>query len=192
MNLKEVISTNLIYLRKRRNLTLEQLADILSITRQGYANYELNTRDISVEYLKKLTEFYGVTLDLITSTTLIEGTQPIVNFNSLIYNPKSNSYIFKEEPLYIENVNSSILAIKIDDFNVKLFQSTYVNVEDHEMLFNYNGKIHIGRIYPNDNGNIIIINNKPTLLNKNQSKKLVILGILLANVEKEITSDNFL
>ena len=113
MNLKEIICTNLLYLRKKHNLTLEQLAEVLSVTRQGYSNYEIGSRDISVEYLKKLADFYGVTLDAIASTTLIEGTQPIIRFNSLFLNEKTDNLEFYNESLLIENINSNSLWLPL-------------------------------------------------------------------------------
>lgn len=192
MNLKEIICTNLLYLRKKHNLTLEQLAEVLSVTRQGYSNYEIGSRDISVEYLKKLADFYGVTLDAIASTTLIEGTQPIIRFNSLFLNEKTDNLEFYNESLLIENINSNLIVVKLSPFIIKVFMTTFVNVENHEMLFIYNNIYYIGTIFYKENGNIIIVvNGKPTIINKTQSRKLTIVGTLLANVDKEILTENF-
>ena len=70
--------------------------------------------------------------------------------------------------------------------------TTFVNVENHEMLFIYNNIYYIGTIFYKENGNIIIVvNGKPTIINKTQSRKLTIVGTLLANVDKEILTENF-
>ena len=63
-----------------KNLSPTQLGEVLNITRQAYSNYEKGNRDISAEALKVLANYYGVTLDLITSSTLIDASQPVITF----------------------------------------------------------------------------------------------------------------
>lgn len=50
-------------LRKERNLTQQDMADFLGITRQGYAKYENGQAETDLETLKKLANFFNVTTD---------------------------------------------------------------------------------------------------------------------------------
>lgn len=50
-------------LRKERNLTQQDMADFLGITRQGYAKYENGHAETDLETLKKLANFFNVTTD---------------------------------------------------------------------------------------------------------------------------------
>jgi transcriptional regulator with XRE-family HTH domain len=59
------IGKNLKQIRIENNYTQQQIADVLKISRISYGRYENNQREISIFYLKKLAEFYNVTLDYI-------------------------------------------------------------------------------------------------------------------------------
>ena len=90
INLKEknddfrsIITSNLIYLRNQKNLSGNNLADVLGVSRQAYYNYESGQREISLSNLKVLADFYGVTLDLLVSTSLIDARPPILNFPTI-------------------------------------------------------------------------------------------------------------
>lgn len=50
-------------LRKNKGLTQEELADELKITRATISNYEVNRRTPSLSELKRIAEYYGVTLE---------------------------------------------------------------------------------------------------------------------------------
>lgn len=54
---------NLHYYRMSRNLTQQHIAQILGITQQQYALYELGKREIPVHKLILLSRFYGCTID---------------------------------------------------------------------------------------------------------------------------------
>lgn len=55
--------TRLKSLRKQRKLTQQDCADILGMTRQGYAKIERRVTELSVTNAKKLAEAFGVTLE---------------------------------------------------------------------------------------------------------------------------------
>ena len=59
------IGSNLKFLRKERNLTQEDVAKILNITRQAYNRYENNQRELSLDMLCALADFYEETTDSI-------------------------------------------------------------------------------------------------------------------------------
>lgn len=50
-------------LRVDRDLTQQQVADILGCQREVYRRYEKGTRTIPVEFLIKLSDYYKVSID---------------------------------------------------------------------------------------------------------------------------------
>lgn len=53
----------LIELRKQQNLTQQDMARILGISRQAYSNYELGNREADYATLKKIANYFDVTVD---------------------------------------------------------------------------------------------------------------------------------
>lgn len=58
-----IVAQKLKELRLENNLTQQNVADILQVSRVVYNRYENNQRDISLELLCKLADYYNVTLD---------------------------------------------------------------------------------------------------------------------------------
>lgn len=52
-------------LRIDRDLTQQEVADILGCKREVYRRYEKGTRTIPVDFLIQLADYYGVSLDYI-------------------------------------------------------------------------------------------------------------------------------
>lgn len=74
---------NLKYLRKSRSLTQQELADVLGISRQGYAKYENNLGEPDISTLIKLADYFDVTVDSLigrTSNEDILNTVKLSNF----------------------------------------------------------------------------------------------------------------
>ena len=65
------IGKNLKKLRKNRKLTQDDVAKILNISRQAYCRYENDQREISLDFLCMLADFYE------ESTDTILGREPI-------------------------------------------------------------------------------------------------------------------
>ena len=59
------IGENLKNLRIQRNLSQEDVAKMLNISRQAYCRYENDHREISLDTLCKLADFYEETTDYI-------------------------------------------------------------------------------------------------------------------------------
>jgi transcriptional regulator with XRE-family HTH domain len=59
----QVISTRLVQLRKEKNLTQQQLTDILNISRNTYAQYETGRREPDFNTAIIFAKFFGVTMD---------------------------------------------------------------------------------------------------------------------------------
>jgi transcriptional regulator with XRE-family HTH domain len=65
--MKEVSSTmfadRLTNIRKKKNITQQRVADYLGVTRPAYTAYERGTRQPDYETLKKLADFFDVSID---------------------------------------------------------------------------------------------------------------------------------
>ncbi|MGN1212556.1 MAG: helix-turn-helix domain-containing protein [Christensenellales bacterium] len=59
-------------LRKDFKLTQQQLADYLGVAESTYRGYENGTSEPSIETLKKLATYYGVTLDYLCEFKTVE------------------------------------------------------------------------------------------------------------------------
>lgn len=56
---------NLFILRKNNNLSQSDIATILGVTRQAYSRYERGDREPDQSTLKKLADYFGVSIDYI-------------------------------------------------------------------------------------------------------------------------------
>ncbi len=56
-------------LRTDHDLTQEDVAKILGCQREVYRRYEKGTRTIPVDFLMKLADYYGVSMDYLTGRT---------------------------------------------------------------------------------------------------------------------------
>lgn len=56
-------------LREDKDITQKQVAEILHCSQQVYSNYELGQRDIPIELLWKLADFYNTSVDYIIGRT---------------------------------------------------------------------------------------------------------------------------
>lgn len=61
---------NLYILRKKNHMTQQYIADKLNISRQAYSNYETSKRAPDIDLLVKLSEIYGISLDVMVKQTL--------------------------------------------------------------------------------------------------------------------------
>lgn len=63
-------------LREDRDLTQQDLANLLSCTQACYSHYESGKRDIPTEVLTKLADFYGVSTDYLLGRTNQKAPYP--------------------------------------------------------------------------------------------------------------------
>ena len=56
-------------IREDRDLNQTEIAKILNMSQNGYSQYETNTIDISTKVLKKLAEYYNVSIDYLLYMT---------------------------------------------------------------------------------------------------------------------------
>ena len=65
--MKSMINLNLCSLRKRRNLTQEQLAQELNVSRQVIAKWEKGESTPDLHHSMNIANFFGVTLDALVN-----------------------------------------------------------------------------------------------------------------------------
>lgn len=82
-------------LRKRKDLTQDELADILGVARTTYAMYEQGNREMDYELLIKLADYYKISLDY-----LFERTDLSIHNES--YTPDEIEYLNRSLKLYKE------------------------------------------------------------------------------------------
>ena len=87
--LKIIIGKNLTSLRKARKLTQLELAEKLNYSDKAVSKWEQGATTPDIETLKKLCDFYGVTLDYLTDP-------------SNIYNPTYD--VSKEKTIFINHI----------------------------------------------------------------------------------------
>ena len=63
---------NLKILRKRKGVVQAEIADYLGVTRSSYTQYESGKRGLSSEMLTKLSDYFGVSIDVILGREEIE------------------------------------------------------------------------------------------------------------------------
>jgi len=61
-------------LRHEKDLTHQQMADMLGITRQAYGNYELAKREPDIKTLKVLADFFNVSLDYLLGKSPVRSS----------------------------------------------------------------------------------------------------------------------
>src|SRR5690606_41206676 len=71
------IANNLKYLRKKKKLTQQQFADEMGIKRASVGAYEESRADPKYELLKKIADFYGLTMDELANETIDDKWKPV-------------------------------------------------------------------------------------------------------------------
>lgn len=76
MDYRERFSKRLVQLREQREITQQELADKLEITRQSLSLYEKAERTINIELLAKIADFFDVSTDYLTGRTGTKSVTP--------------------------------------------------------------------------------------------------------------------
>jgi transcriptional regulator with XRE-family HTH domain len=64
MSSKMTLSEKIKYLREEKGITQQKMADILNINRVTLTSYEIGRRVPDIYTLKKIADFFGVTVDI--------------------------------------------------------------------------------------------------------------------------------
>ncbi len=76
------IASNLKYLRKKKGLTQQQFADVLEIKRASVGAYEEDRAEPKYELLKKIAEFYELSMDELANDEINEKWKPMPRSNA--------------------------------------------------------------------------------------------------------------
>lgn len=189
-NLRAIITDNLIYLRKQKKLSGHNLADVLGVSRQAYYNYESGNREISLSNLKILADFYGITLDLITSTSLKDSRPPIINFPTL--KKEEGHYKFTDDLAMVTTFSNDLLAVKESETLIKIFETNTTYIKGEKLLFEFNKKLYISEInFTADGDGFFMHEGNAIKIPTKQAKLVVYLGVLFATVSKKYEKDLF-
>lgn len=107
MNLKE--------LRMQKNLTQQQLADILNVKRSTLGMWETGSTTPELSNLRKLSDFFNVSTDY-----LLNETKSNINLNNSNLSEKTIEIFNK---LYLLSENLNFLNIQMSTFNLSEFKN---------------------------------------------------------------------
>lgn len=71
------IASNLKFLRKKKRITQQQFAELMEIKRASVGAYEENRAEPKYELLKKIAEFYGLSMDELAHDVIDENWRPV-------------------------------------------------------------------------------------------------------------------
>ena len=74
------------YLRKHQELTQAEVADGINILQSTYSNYEQGTREPDFETLKKLANFFDVSIDYLLENDNFSDGEDIFDLNNFLLN----------------------------------------------------------------------------------------------------------
>jgi transcriptional regulator with XRE-family HTH domain len=181
----DIISANLKRLRKDCNLSCEDVARVIGISRQAYNNYELKTKQFTLNSALVLSKFYNVSIDEIVGNPCTVGRSKALDF--FTYEIKDGE-ITSSSNIIISTEDDTKFMVK-DPINNKiyLFGTSVDNVPKSVMMFSYEGKIYKSKVLETSTGENIFFDNsdKPVVLSKKEYKSIVFIGALLFIMNQE-------
>jgi len=81
---------NLKYLRKSKSITQQELADVLGISRQGYAKYENDLGEPDLTTLIKLADYFNVSVDSLLGVTTNSDSKLSSFYEELTYSDEES------------------------------------------------------------------------------------------------------
>ena len=117
-----LISEKLRELRKDRNITQENLAEILDISRSKVSSWETNKRDMTITDAINLANYYEISLDNLLRVNPIKEKEYIEISYSFF---KNKSISLKEKTKIIKMMEESLKCENIDELyeNYKMTQN---------------------------------------------------------------------
>lgn len=145
-------NTQIEYLRKQSNMSQEQLADLLGISRQTISEWERGISYPSVEKLLSLSRIFNVSLDYIITGKEFQANKfsVIDTRGELIQETKKS---LKEEGYSFKEIN---LTMASNEFKKTLLSHT------DSMLFGLNGKYFVSTKENSPIGNTIVVGSAGT------------------------------
>ncbi|MEK5469285.1 helix-turn-helix transcriptional regulator [Paenibacillus sp. FSL R7-0210] len=114
-DVRNLLSEKITKLRKGRNLTQQQVAKSLELTRSAYSQYELGTRNPDHDILNKIADFYDVSIDYLLGRT--ENPEQVLSEPSRVL---IDSLDLTDEEI-MNKMDFSVDGIKLDDEDVRRF-----------------------------------------------------------------------
>jgi transcriptional regulator with XRE-family HTH domain len=186
------IGENLRKLRCANQLSTTEVGKVIGKSRQGYANYENGSREISIKDLLILSGFYNVSIDIIVANPYSTKNDQTVSFRSFA---KSDVIIKEVAPLYISTIYDDVICYKKSDTELEFFWKTNVHVENFTMLFSYYDTIYVSKVFHNKNkggGHFYDNEGMPVYFTQSQQSNIFYKGVMMAHLNKEYAIDNFL
>lgn len=100
-----MLGKRLAILRKSKNLTQQQIADELKISRATYGHYEIGRREPDFDTLQKLANYFGVTIDYLLGRSLSKTQLVTDNLHDLY---RADELLSKAEELSEKQVDALI------------------------------------------------------------------------------------
>ena len=177
----EIISTNLKRLRKEHDLTCDDLAKVLGITRQAYNNYELKTKQPSLNSLLRLSSYYNISLDELVGNPCTVGRQKALDF--ITYEIDSSEINIIDKVIISSEQDTNFIVKDPKKNIIYVFGTSSFDIPGTVMLFSLNNKKYISELIECDNHYIFFDHNsKPVIITKKDYKDIVFAGTLLFEV----------
>jgi transcriptional regulator with XRE-family HTH domain len=104
------IGYRLKFLRDKHKVKIDRLSEVLGVTRVQYHKYEKGESQISIVGLKRIADFYNVSLEFLTNNHLAQLTNAVF-FNEYHLDPSFKDVI-RETKVHISDEYSSIYFVK--------------------------------------------------------------------------------
>ncbi|MCT3754600.1 LexA family transcriptional regulator [Elizabethkingia anophelis] len=95
-----IFSDNIVFLRRKNNITQQELADLLILTRSRYISYEYGRSEPPIEVLIRISKYYHISIDLLVTVDIRKyPLDQMVNLPDnkillpVVVDPEGNKYI---------------------------------------------------------------------------------------------------
>ena len=117
------IGTIIKQLREKKSMTQTQIAELINMHRSNYSRVENGERDLSIESIKKLAEYFSMTIDQLVNFDGENIPKEItVEDKSLTEKIKLISELSKDEQnMVFKMIDSFLTKKKFKDFLIKIY-----------------------------------------------------------------------
>lgn len=100
---------NIKQLRKKRNLTQQQIADILQMHRSNYSKVEKGERELSISSVIALADFFNLSLDELVKSNNLAKIQPPLERKSILHQLEKIQELDEEDKKAVSKVLEAML-----------------------------------------------------------------------------------
>jgi transcriptional regulator with XRE-family HTH domain len=186
---KVFVCANLKRLRETNNLSNSDIAIIIGKSRQGYINYETGTREIGIQDLVTLSNYYNISLDELVGNPFLLRKLSKLEFRSYEYIDGQLEIV---SPIIISAMNNDIVVVKQNEYQLDFFWKTQLYHKNRVMLFDYFDKPYSSKLYFNsDNSGFFLLKDEHISFNKAQSESIIIKGVCVSTISKDFHVEHF-